>query len=365
MRNDQFIKWVIAPDEETTAYWENWMRENPDEVETILKAREIARDLAHSQAPTNDITALSAIIWEGIENRMPAESSAAAVPLRHNRSAWYWMAASLLGLLVLSAGIYFSRRAGTTATGSDSPRIASLIIKGDLERVNQTSLNQVVYLVDGSKVILEPGSRIRHATFLQKDRREVYLEGNAFFDVARDAARPFYVNTKDLEVKVLGTSFTMTADRNNGDVTVIVHTGKIAVSARKRLETTKEEQEADTGAKQLILTQNQKALFRAQTHVLLPAAADQKDLSVALTQGAPALSFNFEETPVLKIFKSLEDAYGIPFYYDEKMFAACVITTSLGEETFEEKLTIICEAIGAEYRIDHNGVYIKKQRLCQ
>jgi transmembrane sensor len=221
-------------------------------------------------------------------------------------------------------------------------------IQNKLERINQSTENQVVYLVDGSKVTLQPGSGIRHIGFLQKDKREVYLEGNAFFEVAKDAARPFYVYSKDLVVRVLGTSFSMTTNRENGDVTVVVRTGKVAISKK-----------TDSLNRQapLILTSNQKAWYKAQVRDLIASVPDQRELAPEAVTSS--VNFHFEEAPVTGIFKTLEEAYGIPFHYDNKTFSSCVITTNLGEETFEEKIKIICEAIGAVYRIEPDGVFIE------
>jgi transmembrane sensor len=74
---------------------------------------------------------------------------------------------------------------------------------------------------------------------------------------------------------------------------------------------------------------------------------------------ASLINFNFEEMPVAKIFSTLEEAYGIKIHYDEKIFSKCIINTSLNDETFDEKLKIICEAVSAHYRIENNEVYVE------
>ncbi|MHA4809172.1 FecR family protein [Flavitalea flava] len=368
LQDDQFIKWVHSPNEDTIAYWEKWMEEHPEGLPTLFKAREIARDLAYTEKPA-DAEQFSTMIWTGIQDSLEAGSVvtspstvsripegiayASVIPLagRTGRSkTWYWMAASLIGLLILGAGLFYSPSGSRTVTAGQ--KIASLIVKEDLESVNQTAGNQTIYLVDGSTVILQPGAKIRRALFLQKNKREIFLEGNAFFTVAKDAGRPFYVYTKDLVVRVLGTSFTMTTDKENGDVTVLVRTGKVSVT--KKTDSSSEQ-------RQVILTPDQKAFYKARARKLLQMVPDKKELSTDQVPAAPAINFNFEDMPVVKIFETLENAYGIPLRYDEKMFAACQITTSLADESFEEKLKIICEAIGAEYRINKDSVIIESK----
>jgi hypothetical protein len=221
------------------------------------------------------------------------------------------------------------------------------MVDQELQRTNPTDVAHEVLLVDGSKVILQPGATIRHAAFLHPDKREVYLEGNAFFDIAKDASRPFYVYTKDLVVRVLGTSFHVTTNKDNGDVTVLVQSGKIAVS-----------QKSNPARKQLILVSNQKVLYRGQTQDLVQGDEVPGKVAEYRPPATAPIPFNFDETPVAEIFHSLESAYGIPVHFDPKTFATCTVTTSLADETFEEKLKIICEAISASYKIEGNQVFI-------
>jgi transmembrane sensor len=365
LEDDRFIQWVSHPDEETVAYWEKWMEMHPEGVADLFRAREIATDLAYTQKlPEN--APLPDEIWAGIRKQLSDDSSEPALPalpllslpllsLPPRRSRWmgYGVAASVLGLLLAGAGFLLYRSGhGSSfalAPAPASEKIARHWIQNDLERINQSTEAQVLYLVDGSRVTLQPGSRIRHIGFLQADKREIYLEGNAFFDVAKDPTRPFYVYSKDLVVRVLGTSFSMTTNRANGDVTVVVRTGKVAIS-----------QKADSLHRQapLILSSNQKAWYKAEVRDLVAAVPSPRELTPDPV--APSfISFRFEEAPVISIFKTLEEAYGIPFHYDQKTFSSCVITTSMSDETFEEKIKIVCEALGAAYRIGPDGVYIE------
>ncbi len=373
LQDDQFIQWVYSPDAQLIRYWEEWMEKNPEQADTLLRAREIARDLAYAERPAA-AQDLSAAIWTGIRDGIDHPAGGVATrsvsvesplsqappslvrPLHRRRVARYLLAACLAGLLFWGGRMVYYGRFGHWTAASDqnaanipAQHVANLLVKEDLDRVNQTTRNQEVYLVDGSRVILQPGSGIRHAAYLQKDKREIYLQGNAFFDVAKDPHRPFYVYAGDLVVHVLGTSFTMTTNKGNGEVTIIVRSGKVAISRKS---------DPRQAADQLILTKNEKIVYGG-SHDLVPRAADDRDVSAATDITAPPIDFNFEEMPVVKIFQTLENAYGIPFHYDENTFSRCVLTTTLSKETFDEKLKIICEAIGATYRIDMDGVFIE------
>ena len=70
-------------------------------------------------------------------------------------------------------------------------------------------------LADGSKVYLNSESRLRFPTRFEGKERRVYLEGEGFFQVAKDAAKPFIVHCEKYAVRVLGTTFNISAYRND------------------------------------------------------------------------------------------------------------------------------------------------------
>ena len=84
-------------------------------------------------------------------------------------------------------------------------------------------------LADGTSVWVFAESEIRFPTRFKGNKREVYLEGEAYFDVFHDPAHPFYVKTKSLDVKVLGTSFNVKAYRNSGVVETSLVEGVVSV----------------------------------------------------------------------------------------------------------------------------------------
>lgn len=87
-------------------------------------------------------------------------------------------------------------------------------------------------LPDGTKVWLNNVSSLRYPTAFQgKDRRVELLTGEAFFDVAKDAARPFVVDVKDADVMVLGTSFNIMAYPDEGGSQTTLLSGAVAVKA--------------------------------------------------------------------------------------------------------------------------------------
>ena len=93
-----------------------------------------------------------------------------------------------------------------------------------------------IVLPDGSEVWLNSSSQLRFPVEFKNNRRDVYLDGEAFFKVAHDKKRPFTVHAPSgLYTRVLGTSFNMKAYKYQRDIQVTVVTGKVAIGKRKKM----------------------------------------------------------------------------------------------------------------------------------
>ncbi|WP_099294092.1 FecR family protein [Butyricimonas sp. Marseille-P3923] len=88
-----------------------------------------------------------------------------------------------------------------------------------------------VILADGTRVYLNAASSLKYPVVFDEKERTVYLSGEAYFDVAKDAKRPFYVITDVTKLEVYGTSFNVNTRYGNGVQTVLV-SGSIGVEGR-------------------------------------------------------------------------------------------------------------------------------------
>jgi transmembrane sensor len=96
--------------------------------------------------------------------------------------------------------------------------------------------NRVIFLADGSSVILSGESKLKYpSTFEGLKTREVYLEGQAFFDIKHISSKPFIVHTGNLETKVLGTAFNIKAFPNEDNITVTVKRGRVSVNDQNKV----------------------------------------------------------------------------------------------------------------------------------
>jgi len=86
-------------------------------------------------------------------------------------------------------------------------------------------------LPDGSTGFLNSGSRLKYPVSFTKERT-VELSGEAYFDVVQNKEIPFHVNTKNLDIKVLGTTFNVIAYENEKTEEIVLETGKVYVSSK-------------------------------------------------------------------------------------------------------------------------------------
>ncbi|CAL1519861.1 FecR family protein [Chitinophaga sp. MM2321] len=344
IRDDRFIQWVLDPDTTNIAYWEHWMAEHPHHIDSLMKAREIVISMRDLPQPGID-PALPEEIYAAIDQGIATEQSTSHVlltPVRR-RIPYRWMsvAAAIAGGIVLVSVFINNNNKNKPAV----VQIDSQEINGEVIRTNKTTDNQVAYLTDGSTVVLQSGASIHHETFLQRPQREVYLKGDAFFNIAKDAQRPFFVYTPKVAIRVLGTSFNVKEDKD-GNLTVMVKTGKISVYNL-----------ADAGHHGYVVTPNHKIRFNPHTAVFVTDSMNVEE-EQHVQPPAQIMDFAFEDTPVKEIFKSLEMAYSVKIIADEATFGKCLVTTTITHESFEDKLKIICAAVNATYKISGNRVYI-------
>jgi len=94
-----------------------------------------------------------------------------------------------------------------------------------------------VYLTDGTHIYLNAGSELKYPSyFSDNSSREVYLKGEAYFEVAKDEKRPFIVRTNDLKTKVYGTKFNVSAYSNENSTQVVLVEGLVGVQVNKETE---------------------------------------------------------------------------------------------------------------------------------
>lgn len=185
-----------------------------------------------------DVEAALARTWSRINTEEEAEEIV-SMPSR-SRGVWW---ASAAAVLVLCLSGWWLFRAPQEA----GPQM--------LEAYNPKGVRSQIVLPDGSKVWLSADSRLRYPAVFAAGKRDIHLEGEAFFDVTPNPSRPFEVHLQKGSVRVLGTSFNIRSYDKDELVTTSVATGKVAFLG-------------DDTTVSNVLTTGRKAIYNKETQAL-------------------------------------------------------------------------------------------------
>jgi ferric-dicitrate binding protein FerR (iron transport regulator) len=352
-----FRNWVLNPTREDDETWQNWLAANPDKRELVERARQLVLSIRPANASLSNPEKRKAV--ERIVERLEARN---LDRVEDGHSPWYaGRAVRIAAMLVLLAGfgwIFWLRHQQPKVIGYDQLVAASKLEMR--ETVNTTGRPLTISLEDGSRITLDPGSKVSYPAHFNNalrgdnrrgsdrrggDRREVFLSGKAFFDIAKDPSKPFFVYANELVTKVLGTSFTVRSFANEQEVSVAVKTGKVAVFSREDPEATEKQSSRElTG---IVIEPNQQVVFVRKTVKITKSLVPEPEV---VAEAGTAPNFEFDEAPVSAVFSALQNAYGIDIIYDKNVMDECPITATLTEMSLYEKLDLICKAVDASYK---------------
>lgn len=200
------------------------------------------------------------------------------------------------------------------------------------------SENRFVMLPDSSTIVLHPGSSIRYA--LNGRVREVYLKGEAFFDVKHRSANPFVIYTGKIKTTVLGTAFNIKANKGE-QVVVSVSRGKVSVSdAKQHLLAT--------------LLPNQQLIYSVDAE-----KASQKKIETQNAINWVKSDMQFEDMPFKQLAERLSRRYNVSVNFKNKDLEKCLITGLFdGTETLVQVLRTLSGTAGASYTINGETVLL-------
>lgn len=242
LQNDFFISSVKYPTEEIQEFWDRFEKSTPSNIDDYFAAREYIETISTSEGDLLSDQELGEL-WADIQTTnikndkikhknffligLTAAASVAILVgsffLLKNYQAVLApdiatfavqtkteLPATEETLLILAEDKVVSLKEKETTITYDSVAIKANeenISKKELAVYNQLVIprgkRSVLTFSDGSKVWVNAGTRVIYPTEFEKDKREIYVDGEIYIEVARDEERPFYVRTKDMNVRVL------------------------------------------------------------------------------------------------------------------------------------------------------------------
>lgn len=341
----EFTHWVLHPSEELDLFWKSFINEHRDKEHQIRQAILIIKSM---QASGQEISqARLDVLFQKIKasdeksglNWFSILKYAATITIFvaissliytsvYNKNQFPIGAAndiSAKGKLILADGS--TKEFETDQTLIKQTSSGTVIVDSDTiigAKLNQTDkrLNQIIIpygkrsdivLADGTHIWLNSGSQLSYPSEFKTDSREVYLSGEAFFEVKANPDKPFYVITKDIKIKVLGTIFNVSSYTNDSTVQTVLLKGKISARKNKLLASTVD------------LVPNERLTYDKANESL---SKDKVDVQLYSSWVNGYLLF--ENMPITKVYMKLER------YYNHKIVAE----DGLDKITFSGKLDL-------------------------
>lgn len=245
--------------------------------------------------------------------------------------AVFRIAASVTILIGAVAGGYFFFR-GTRPT-----QYYSITSQADRQQIT---------MPDSTVIWLASYSRLTYSANYNKADRRVRLVGEAYFEVRRDAQRPFIVATSTLSTRVLGTHFNVKAEQAEDHIAVTLLEGKVSVAREDSLQGTSEELALLDPDQQLIYNRRTGNVTRLQV-----AAYDY----AAWKDGV----LNLKNMTLQEALKRLEKWYGVSIVVADPSVYRCMIHASFKNESLPNVLKTIGMTVGFTYSMESHRVKIE------
>lgn len=199
-------------------------------------------------------------------------------------------------------------------------------------------------LPDGTKVLLNAGTTLRYPTRFAEKERNVYLEGEGYFEVTENKQKPFVVKLQGYDVKVLGTVFNVKAYPDMSYSTTTLVSGKVHLTSYDEKGSVRMEQ---------VLYPEETASIDRQTGAITTARSDT-EMQLAWKQGL----YKFKDKPLEEIAAELERMYDVEIGIEDERLAQSRYTGSFVlENTIEEVLKPFGQY--HKFRYEKNGRNIR------
>jgi len=318
----RYLSGELSPDE--IRHFEEILSQDPEKREQFGEFRKIWDSVGVvSEKKSYNLDAE----WELLRAKLPGFGSVRDSSVHSFIYYTYRIAAVfVVGLVLTFAWIFTTRLAGTE------------VILAENEPLE-------VMLGDGTEVYLNRDSKIRYSKNFDETERRILLNGEAWFDVARDTARPFVIDAGKAMVEVLGTSFNVNAYKENSTVEITVESGVVALTAKQDLQ------------EQIVLRAGNGGTYHKENKELeLVPDYDPNNLSWKTKE------LYFDNTSLAEVANLINKVYNTRLVIMNPELSTCTITVSFRNQSLEAVLKVLEKTLdleiseaGDEIRLDGEG----------
>ena len=321
--NESFQRWVLNCKETDDRFWRRWVGEHPEKQFVVDEARQLVCSFRFEEHRPSEGQAQ--VVWERIQAQTLSNPRKVILFSR----PFLGKIAAAISLLVIGAAIWTlyapSYKTYTTNYGEM------------LE----------IQLPDGSQVILNANSTLRHNTNWNREdtSRQVWLEGEAFFTVTKQpvdsnssSLSKFVVHTDELEVEVLGTAFNVNTHRNTTQV--ILEHGQVRLHLPHQ-----------SAEQNLLMLPGDVVAYSEQGDVLI-----QEKVSTEALTSWKENELIFQDQPLYEIAARLQNTYGYQIIFEDDSIAHEKFTISIPADDVELLFPMLSRSLSLKMKRDDHQI---------
>lgn len=202
-----------------------------------------------------------------------------------------------------------------------------------------------ITLSDGTEITPNKNATFSYPEVFATDIRKIKFEGEAYFNIAHNPEKPFIIETGDLQIKVLGTSFNFCTCPDGDHMVLYLESGKVQFASVNKVDGSIKEQ--------LILMPGQKGVYNKKSGLISKSEFKNQNY-LAWKTGV----LTFEETPLSEVLSTIEQVYHLSIQTHNN-FEACCLTARFENETPESIFESIHTIFGVDYKIDGQNIVLK------
>ena len=262
--------------------------------------------------------------WNNVSTRIVAASKDKAITMKPARNLNYRLrlavTAGIAASILILTGLFFIYKSSQTVSG--------------LKTVHTSNNTTFVSLPDGSVIYLNRNSTASWPKAFSSEKREVILDGEAFFEVTPDRNRPFLVKAGKARVVVVGTSFSVNENSGKNNVRIFVETGKVKLYHRNEK------------SKSILIEPGYIGQMKRNT------SAIQKNTDKNIIAWKTGIII-FDNTRLSEVLRVLENVYGKEITVKNKEALNWPLSGSFDNQSFESVIRVVAEA--HQFKIEQHG----------
>jgi len=225
-------------------------------------------------------------------------------------------------------------------------RIADILLQYNEIVVPYGSKTKII-LPDSSTVWLNSGAQLKYPVVFNENQRQVYLQGEGFFEVIADSRHPFIVSSNGMSIKALGTKFNVMANADDFLIETTLVEGVVDIIWSKNETDKQSDISLKPGQKLTLRKENEQYQFE-----------NIQETGVSVDWMENRLVFEKERFEDMKI--KLERWYGVVIELKDREIWEYRITGTFEKQTLEQAMEALCLAVSCSYQIEKDKVIVSK-----